>query len=340
MSTVISQVSSPLPTPQEGKHREWERPLEDKLYTPDPEALAFWKAETGIEDEAELKQHILTIQKEAFSVYAYPCIRVFEFMKLKLARLPAYDQLLRLPQERENAIFLDLGCCCEANTESLCLCCHTVGNDTRKLVRDGWPVQNVIASDLQKDFWTLGHKLFRSTPTSFPALFIPGDIFDPSFLSLSPPPSPSAGLPLTFNPSTPLTSLNPLRGHISAIFTGAFFHLFPSYDTQTHIARLLASLLSPLPGSMVIGVQGGLREKGFWTPQGPGGTVGYKMACHSPESWREMWEEVFREQGEGGGGEVEVRARLREEDGGPTFFGTYPENTVPRWLLEWAVIRK
>lgn len=27
---------------------------------------------------------------------------------------------------------------------------HSVGNDARKAVLDGWPVQNVVASDLSK----------------------------------------------------------------------------------------------------------------------------------------------------------------------------------------------
>ena len=46
----------------------WERALEDEFYQPDEEALAFFKQETRITDEAELKQHIIRVQKEAFSV--------------------------------------------------------------------------------------------------------------------------------------------------------------------------------------------------------------------------------------------------------------------------------
>lgn len=52
----------------EPKHEEWSRSLDDKFYDPDPEALAFYKKETGIEDDEELKQHILRVQKEAFGV--------------------------------------------------------------------------------------------------------------------------------------------------------------------------------------------------------------------------------------------------------------------------------
>ncbi len=79
-----------------------------------------------------------------------------DFMsRLKMARLPAYPDLLKLRTERSDAILLDLGCCCE----STCPLCtlgsspdnvrEPVGNDIRKAVLDGFPVQNVIASDLQ-----------------------------------------------------------------------------------------------------------------------------------------------------------------------------------------------
>ena len=56
------------PEPSEVKHDDWDRTLDDEFYDPDPEALAFYKKETGIDDDSELKQHILRVQKEAFSV--------------------------------------------------------------------------------------------------------------------------------------------------------------------------------------------------------------------------------------------------------------------------------
>lgn len=111
------------------------------------------------------------------------------------------------------------------------------------------------------DLWDIGHEIFRSTPKSFSVPFIEGDILDPSFLELVPPFT--TGVP----PSTPapalnaVKSFNPLRGHVSAVFTGAFFHLF-SEEVQECVARKLAGLLSPLPGSMLIGVQGGRADKG------------------------------------------------------------------------------
>ena len=180
------------------------------------------------------------------------------------------------------------------------------------------------------EFWGLGHELFSSTATTFPVHFIPGDIMDPSFLSLAPTlPTASNAEPRVGLALSSVRSLNVLHGHVSAISTGAFFHLF-TFDQQLHIARLLAGLLSPIPGSMLIGVQGGLATKGLWTPG-----QGTQMHGHSPHSWREMWEDIFAE----ADAKVEVKARLRKEIGGDDFFGTWPGNTEPYHVLEWSVIR-
>jgi hypothetical protein len=53
---------------QESPVQEWDRQLDDSFYNPDPEALAFFKKETGIDDDEALKQHVLKVQREAFSV--------------------------------------------------------------------------------------------------------------------------------------------------------------------------------------------------------------------------------------------------------------------------------
>lgn len=53
--------------------------LEESLYfLSDPahaDELAFWKAATGIQDEVQLKEHIIAVQREAYVVFTYPCIR-------------------------------------------------------------------------------------------------------------------------------------------------------------------------------------------------------------------------------------------------------------------------
>lgn len=121
-----------------------------------------------------------------------------------------------------------------------------------------------------------------------------------------------------------------MRGHVSAIYASAFFHLFPE-EKQTLIAQKLAGILSPEPGSMLLGSHGGRATKGIWTPAGRPNW----MFCHSPESWRELWEGIF------GKGKVEVKASLRKEIGGVDFFGQYAGNTEKDhfMVLEWSVTR-
>lgn len=43
-------------------------PLNDDLYTPDEEAKVFYKKETGIIDDEDLKKHICAVQHKAYSV--------------------------------------------------------------------------------------------------------------------------------------------------------------------------------------------------------------------------------------------------------------------------------
>lgn len=43
-------------------------PLDESLYKLDEEGFAFMKTQTGIDDEQELKKHILAVQAEAYEV--------------------------------------------------------------------------------------------------------------------------------------------------------------------------------------------------------------------------------------------------------------------------------
>ena len=47
-----------------------------------PEELEFYKTQTGITDDEELKEHVLAVQKEAYAVHPYPCIRRLAFATL------------------------------------------------------------------------------------------------------------------------------------------------------------------------------------------------------------------------------------------------------------------
>ncbi|TFY70109.1 hypothetical protein EVJ58_g47 [Rhodofomes roseus] len=244
----------------------------------DGEARAFLKRRTGIQDEEQLKAHILQVQTDAFAVHKYRCVQNFSFLKLKISRLPAYGQLLKLGREREGAVFLDIGCC--------------FGNDIRKAVADGFPMENAIGSDLYAAFWELGHKLFNDSPETFPVPFLAGDAFSPAFLQ------PSA--PFSALPSTParalkaLTTLTPLLGHVSAIHASSFFHLFNEAQQAAPRARARRPALARAGlGHLRLarraveeGPEGARSRGGLWRTE--------PMWCHDPESWEALWDgEVF-----------------------------------------------
>ena len=134
----------------------------------------------------------------------------------------------------------------------------------------------------------------------------------------------AADLPLLTAHAPPdlrsLTSLTPLQGRVSAIFSCAFFHLFGEAK-QFQVARQLASLLSPLPGSVIFGAHGtrlvnGMRESSLG-----------EAFCHCPESWKELWDgNVF----EKGTVSVEVDVKLVGLDIG------IQDQTIWMW---WSVTR-
>jgi len=229
--------------------------------------------------------------------------------RLKISRLPAYERAIALGREREGALLLDIGCC--------------FGNDARKAASDGFPVHNVIASDLRQEFWDLGHELFKSTPDSFPATFIAGDAFNPEFLK---PHAPFYEAPQTGPPElSSLTSLTPLQGHISIIHASSFFHLFGE-EGQLQLAKSLASLLSPLPGSMIFGIHRGSETKGVREIESR------DRFCHSPESWEELWDgQIFEK------GTVKVEAHLTSSSKDHQEAGTNTEWRRAR--LVWSVTR-
>lgn len=153
--------------------------------------------------------------------------------------------------------------------------------------------------------------------------FVPGNVFDPDHLSIVPPFT-AKFPPITTAPDlSTLVSLNPLCGHVSAIFVSSFFHLFPG-DAQLRAARAVAGLLSPAPGSMIFGKQIGLPED-------------YKVSSASrqfrtPQSWSELWDgEVFPK------GTVRVLAFVTE----------VPKDEVSKilpeakflYMLTWSVTR-
>jgi hypothetical protein len=123
-----------------------------------------------------------------------------------------------------------------------------------------------------------------------------------------------------------LTSLNPLRGYVSAIHTSSFFHLFDE-EQQAKVARALAGLLSPKPGSVIFGLHAGLPVKGIRSRS----TGGFAFA-HSPESWKELWDGQIFDQGK-----VKVEAFLKRAD--RIELNSTPDKGVERCWLVWSVTR-
>ncbi|KAI0702393.1 hypothetical protein C8T65DRAFT_579171 [Cerioporus squamosus] len=304
-------------------------PLNEQLYplnVDTPRELEFWKSQTGIQDEEELKRHIIKVQTEAhkartlYSLFPYGCIVIFAFLYFRIPRIPGYDRLLKLGRERQGAILLDIGCC--------------FGTDSRKVAADGWPTSNIVASDLQHEFWNMGHKLFCSTNETFPATFLPGDILNPAHLDVA---------SVTYDPAevtTPpptlssLSSLNQLRGQVSAIHAGALLHLF-SEEQQTHIMRAFAGLLSAEPGSMLLGSQSGAPEKGIRVVAIGKNGASISQFCHSPQSWTELVDgHIFMK------GTVRVEVELVEERYRESIKHIRGMESLPAYYtLLWSVTR-
>ncbi|KAG2032926.1 hypothetical protein BDR03DRAFT_926163 [Suillus americanus] len=275
------------------------------LYNISPAQATFFKTQTGIDNDEDLKRHILEVQAKAYKVAPYLCIHGFGFLRLNLSKFPVYEHILQLGRERPDAVLLDIGCC--------------FGVDARKAAADGFPAKNIIASDVVNEFLQLSHELFKTTPASYPGCLLPGDAFDPEFLSIVAPSddvSPAPAIDLSS-----LKSLNPLHGRISAINAIAFFHLF-NEEKQLHVARALAGLLSAQPGSVICGFDTGAHEKGIVTANLSG--IEYQTFTHSPETWSSLWDgEVFEK------GTVKVETELVE----------IPVFSTRHLMMRWSVTR-
>lgn len=124
-----------------------------------------------------------------------------------------------------------------------------MGADSRKLVFDEYPGKNVHATDLHARFLDLGHKLFNDKD-SCEIKFFPADIFALPVSHLTPSTSEDTSSPQADSP------LEVYRIRATHIYTGLFFHLFDE-PTQKEVARRLAVLLIPQPGSIIFGSHAG-----------------------------------------------------------------------------------
>ncbi|KAJ3892978.1 hypothetical protein GG344DRAFT_44267 [Lentinula edodes] len=253
----------------------------------DPEDLSLLQTLTGIASGKELEEHISVVQNKANRIHNYPCIGLFTFTKFSIKLSPNYQQVLSLIRSRKDALFLDVGCC--------------VGNALRKVVADGWPAGNTIGIDLHKEFWDIGHELFRSTSDSFPAGFIGGDIFDDTILAPIDDSDTIPNLNLETVDLHHLTFLTPLRRRVSAIYACNVFHLF-TVEKQSELAKRLAYLLMRKPGSVIFGSHGVVPAQRAAKDVGPN-------SFHSAKSFAEMWSEVF----EAGSVEISWKIKVRPQ---------------------------
>ncbi|VDB84011.1 unnamed protein product [Peniophora sp. CBMAI 1063] len=292
--------------------------LDQGLLHLDSEQLAFLQKTIGIQDEDALREHIFSVQAEAYDVFPYSSIRSFTFLGLGISRNPAWPEILRILHTRPNALLLDVGCC--------------FGTDTRKAVSDGWPARSVIATDIIAEFWDLGRKLFRADSGDEVVediRYIQGDILDSSYLATAPPAPTHECSAQTDVDTRKITTLTELQHGVSAIHLSAIFHLFPE-SAQVYLARALAGLLAPHRGACIFGwsvastssqaelvcVQSGVSHPRLW--------------LHSPGSWKDLWEDVFGET------QVEVRAEVRDFEND---VGVLLENGDRPRMLVWSVTR-
>ena len=159
-------------------------------------------------------------------------------------------------------------------------------------------------------------------------------MFDPIILQKVPPASQSQQNELSKVNLASLTSLNPLHGRVSAIHASSFFHLF-DFEGQSELAKVLAGLLSPQPGSLIFGSHIALPVKDILPIKDilPVEDIlpthnGRHMSCHSPESWIELWDGMVY-----GKGEVKVNAILKSIE---RKLGEEPHE---EYILIWSVTR-
>ena len=101
------------------------------------------------------------------------------------------------------------------------------------------------------------------------------------------------------------SGLKQVDGKIDMINAASFFHLFDC-DEQVKAAKRVVRLLKPVPGSLIVGRQGGKVEAGSFAH------IKKEMTAfwHNSESWTNMWRRV----GEETGTEWKTEAVLGEED--------------------------
>jgi SAM-dependent methyltransferase len=221
--------------------------------------------------QAQVK-HVRRLRDRAYQEYQYPCLGLYRFLGLALSDHPLYEShvlpLLRgektgstkdatPPIGKTSRTFLDLGTC--------------LGQDIRKLIFDGVPMESVYGADILTEFVDIGYDLFGDEERLPRSHFVaPADIFDDS------------------------SPLKELDGKVDIVHTNSVFHLF-SWDDQVKAAKRVIKLLRPEKGSLILGSQIAHVEPGEVSSR-PGRRSG-TMYRHDEKSWERFWKLVGDEVG-------------------------------------------
>ncbi|KAL2043681.1 hypothetical protein ABVK25_012537 [Lepraria finkii] len=215
----------------------------------------------------DVESHIYRIRDKAWGVFPWPCVGEFWFLCFGLAKHPLYHTMV-LPRLKSGDSLLDLGAC--------------LGQDLRKCVFDGAPPDRLYASDLFAEYEDLSYELWRDRDT-FPNHFLADDVLSDNG---------------SFMQGNLMMNLGP--GQTDMIVINMFLHLF-DYSNQLKVATRILRLLSPKPGSIILGSQAGVVEPIEQPLKPPFDKTedGRKRTIfrHSPESFIQMWEDAGKAAG-------------------------------------------
>lgn len=175
----------------------------------------------------------------------------------KLRFHPVYQRVL-VAGRRGDTVFLDIGCCSTSFCPPLESIADTkifsVGTDVRRLVYDGYPAKNVLATDLRQSFIGEGYELYRDSETS-KIRFFTSNVFDIPTPSLPAPSEPSD------TPFSQVAKLDDLQNQVTHMYMALLFHLFDE-ASQYEIAIKVGTLLKRSSGAIIFGRHQGAEVAG------------------------------------------------------------------------------
>lgn len=252
---------------------------------------------------SELVTHVKNVRDKAWLKFQYPCIGLYAFLRLNASTLSSYPAVVERMKEGDR--LLDLGCC--------------LGQETRKLVFDGAPSENIVGMDLEGAFIEYGYDLFLDRDRLASKFWV-GDIFD---LDKSRPVVTTTHVgreKTSLAPGASTSVSNADLGRFDIIMAIYLVHLF-SYDDQVRGLTILVTQLlkigsySPGKPCLIFGLRLGTTNPRV-IPHSTAAKTGETFG-HNAESWTKLVEEVQercrKEPGEEMKGlKLEVGAKLGE----------------------------